>query len=107
MNIINMGRRNGKTVMLVHTAFVTGAPIITSNLGMKKNVEYVAKTLGLNVVVYTYEEFRQMHIHNCPILIDEAKPIIEKALEEYFDNKVLGVTFTVPMIEIKREEKNE
>lgn len=108
MNLINLGRRNGKTVMLVHTSFVTGAPIITSSFGMKTNVKTVANTLGINIEVYTYEEFMQMHRKNCPILIDEAEPIIKKALEAYFGNEVIGATFTLPMYEIaKKENKSD
>lgn len=98
MKFINRARANGKTIMLVHTSYVTGYPIVVYSNRMKENVLKVADELNCNVEVFTAAEFRFMRpkLHN-KILLDEGDSIINSALTEYFECDVIATTMTMPM----------
>ena len=48
MKFINMGRRSGKTTMLIHTAYITGTPIIVWDRKRAENVFQQAVSMGFN-----------------------------------------------------------
>ena len=59
MRFINLGRRNGRTTILVYTAHITNTPIIVFSERMKQHVIDIANRLSCdNIDVYTIEEYR-------------------------------------------------
>lgn len=99
---INMERRSGKTMMLIHTAFITGYPIITFNLSMREFVKKQAKDMGLNISVYALEEwlkYSRINKYHEKVLIDESQSIIDCALMEFLNADIVATTFSIPMIE--------
>lgn len=116
MKIINMARRNGKTTILIHTAYVTGYPIIVYDKQRAEQVFNQSVKMGFKgVEVITFaewERFNKYGIHKS-VLIDEGKDIINEALKTILNANVVGVTMTEPMVtlpeceEQKGEQKNE
>lgn len=107
---INMARRSGKTTLLIHSSFVTGAPIIVIDTARKKNVLDQAKEQGLDIRVYTIREWnenRQAILNQTytGVFIDEAEEVIEKALEYYLGTRVIAYTVSQPMIERNKKEE--
>ena len=101
MKIVNMDRGNGKTTILIHTAYVTGYPIVVFNNKRAEQVLVQAKRIGLDdISVFTIEEWNRSRAHGSPVLIDESKEIIETALKNLLHTEVKAVTFTEPMITI-------
>lgn len=111
MKFLNMGRRSGKTTMLIHASYLTNTPIIVADNMRAKIIKEQAKDLGLDVEVYSVYEWkkRRVNIHNGGVLIDEAEKIIELALGNYLESNVFACSFSIPMIEgpIKKEADNE
>lgn len=104
---INMARQNGKTTLLIHTSFVTGAPIIVTDTARKKFILDQAKEQDLDIRVYTLREWNENRsLPHCVtgVLIDEAEEVIEKALEYYLGTTVIAYTASIPMREIKKKE---
>ena len=100
MKYINMGRGAGKTVMLIHTAYVTDCPIIVWDAKRVEQVLNTARSMGLNGIrVFTVNEWTRLHMRADKVVVDEGKEIIEAALTSLLDAKVQAVTFTEPMIE--------
>lgn len=102
MKWINMPRQCGKTTMLIHAAYVTGTPIVVYSLGRKMCVLDMAKKMGLDVDVYTADEWRiKNRTNNKPnrVVIDEAQDFIEEALKRQLNAEIVAVTMTMPYIE--------
>lgn len=107
MKIINRGRRSGKTLMMIHTAYVTGCPIIVYNEQRANQILKQATDLGCDVIVYTIDEWVHMHgieRQHPNILIDEAEDFIERALENMLHTKVTACTMSIPCV-CEREEE--
>lgn len=117
MRFINRKRGSGKTISLVYASYVTGYPIIVRDYSHEKVVIELAKSLGLDIRVYTLEEYlRNSYIckkripREDGLLIDEAEYIIEIALKELLGAPIAACTFTIPCKDIKKMEeaiKNE
>ena len=114
MKFINLKRRNGKTTMLIHTAYVTGYPIITGTTQERKFVKELAAKMGLeNIEVYAVGEWKDIFIHSSTktekVLIDEAENIIDFALRDLLQAEIVAASFSIPMIELptSKDEKKE
>lgn len=99
MKFINMGRRSGKTTMLIHTAYVTESPIIVLDAKRAESVYRQAKDMGFGKIdVFTVDEWLTHKPHTDSVLIDEGKEIIEAALISMLHTKVSAITLSEPMI---------
>jgi hypothetical protein len=99
MKFINMGRRSGKTTMLIHTAYVTESPIIVWDTKRAESVSQQAKNMGFgNIEVFTIDEWVNRKPHIDSVLIDEGKEIIEAALISMLHTRVSAITLSEPMI---------
>ena len=102
-----MARQTGKTTLLIHSSFVTGAPIIVTDTAQKKFILAQAKAQDLDIRVYTLREWsenRQLNRTYDGVFIDEAETVIEQALEYYLGTRVIAYTATIPIKEIKKKE---
>ena len=116
MKIVNMGRRNGKTTILIHTAYVTGYPIIVYDKKRAEQVFNQSVKMGFKgvevITLAEWERFKECGIYK-NVLIDEGKDIINEALKTILNANIVGITMTEPMItlpeceEQKGEQKNE
>lgn len=104
MKIINRGRGTGKTVMLIHSAYITGASIIVFDNSMKEHVLRTAKDIGCEgIEVITLEDIRVLkHFGSQKVLVDEADRLFERALECFLGCKIEACTMTIP-IEYERK----
>ena len=99
MRFINMGRRSGKTTMLIHTAYVTESPIIVWDKIRAESVYQQAVNMGFGKIdVFTVEEWAKNKPHTDSVLIDEGKEIIEAALISMLHTRVSAITLSEPMI---------
>lgn len=99
-----MARRNGKTTLLINSAYVTGYPIIVYNKARAKSVMDQAKALGLDIDVFTLNEWINNRYPIHKVFIDEASELIEGALTSILKAEVIACTVTIPLTEIKKEE---
>lgn len=104
MRFINMARRSGKTTLLINSAYTTGYPIIVYDKARAAAVKKQAKSLGLDIEVYTVNEWITAHFLCNKVFIDEAADIIEGALTSLLNAEIVACTFTIPMTEIKNKE---
>lgn len=104
MRFINMARRSGKTTLLINSAYTTGYPIIVKDRARATAIKDQAKALGLDIEVYTLNEWLYAHCCRDKVFIDEAADIIESALISILKAEVVACTFTIPMTEIKNKE---
>ena len=114
MKIVNMARGNGKTTILIHTAYVTGYPIIVYDKQRAEQVFNQSVKMGFKgIEVFTLAEWENHkqcgHKLYNNVLIDEGKDIIYKALVSMLDANVVGITMTEPMITLPKceEQKGE
>lgn len=109
MKFINRGRQSGKTTMLIHSAYVTGTPIIVYDEARKHNIMEHAKKLNCCVEVFTVNEWVRFNGigHADSAYIDEALPIIERALSQMFKTNIEAVTLTLPMENLEGKDKKE
>lgn len=99
MKFINMGRRSGKTTMLIHTAYVTGSPIIVWDKKRAESVYQQAVSMGFDKIdVFTVDEWLANRPHFDSVLVDEGKGIIEAALISMLHTNISAITFSEPMI---------
>lgn len=101
MKIINRARGNGKTAMLISTAYCTDMPIVVKNENHKSNLLNLAQKMNCKIRVYTLREFEYLHLKE-EILIDDVDIMLEEILERYFSTKVCACTMRLNM-----EERNE
>ena len=104
MRFINMARRSGKTTLLINTAYATGYPIIVRDSARAKVIIDQAKSLGLDIKVFSYLDWINSHYHDNKILIDEASDLITDALSSLLKAEVIACTFSIPMVEINNKE---
>ena len=108
MRFLNMGRRSGKTTMLIHAAYLTNTPIIALDNARAHFIKKQAEELGFDIEVYSIFEWKNHrdHVHRGDVLIDEAIEMIELALDNYLEAHVQACSFSIPMIEapIKKKE---
>jgi hypothetical protein len=104
MRFINMARRSGKTTLLINSAYTTGYPIIVYDKGRAAAVEKQAKSLGLDIEVYTVNEWLSGHCPCNKVFIDEAADFFGAALVGLLKAEVVACTFSIPMTEIKNKE---
>lgn len=104
MRFINMARRSGKTTLLINSAYATGYPIIVYDKARAAVVEHQAKSLGLDIKVFTLNEWLRGHCPCNKVFIDEAADIIEGALMSVLKAEVVACTLTIPMTEINNKE---
>lgn len=113
IKFINLKRRNGKTTMLIHTAYVTGYPIIVSTTVRASCIKEQAVKMGFeNIEVYSLGEWRNIFDNSLKtekVLIDEAEDIINFALRELLQAEVVAASFSIPMLELptSKDEKKE
>lgn len=98
-----MARRSGKTTLLIYAAYTTGYPIIVRDSARAKSVMDQAKSLGLDIKVFSYLDWINCHYHDNKVLVDEATELIDGALTSLLKAEVVACTFTIPMTEIKNE----
>lgn len=108
---INRGRGSGKSIMLIHAAYVTDSPIIVFDYQRKKQLIKQAQDMKCDdVEVFTLEEWTNMRVipnRAKKVYIDEALPIIDKIMSKTLEANVLAATFTLPMEEVpKQNEKS-
>lgn len=111
MKFINRARGSGKTTMLIYSSYTTGYPIIVKDRIREKAVIEQAKSLGLDIRVYSLEEYiRNVYVigrnkHNINgLLVDEASDIIGIALQNLLGAPVIACTFTIPLTDIDDKE---
>lgn len=98
MRYINMARRSGKTTILINSAYITGYPILVYNKARAAAVKKQAKSLGLDISVFTVSEWiTSKYPCKGKVLIDEAADIIKDALEYLLKAEVVACTFSIPM----------
>lgn len=106
--IINSGRQQGKTYMMIITSHVTGFPIVVSNCGRKHVVVDEAKKMGYeDVSVYTVSEMNRMtRINNIldKVLVDDAETMITDAIERYLGAEIVAMTMYIPFTESEKEK---
>lgn len=114
MKIINGERASGRTTMLIHAAYVTGARIVCPTYKRAQFVAQQAKDAGLDILepceALQYAEDRVHGLRqNERILIDDAEKVIEEALEAYFHTPVDAITINRPNVLKSRldEEQRE
>jgi len=68
-----MARRSGKTTILINSAYITGYPILVYNRARAEVVKKQAKSLGLDIEIFTVSEWVTSN-YPCKrkVLIDEA-----------------------------------
>lgn len=108
MRLINRGRGNGKTSMLISTAYVTGVPIITSTNAHRNIIWDTAYKMNVqdNIDVYTIEEWQKIPHHNDKVLVDDVNLIIGQILSNYLKAEIVAGTMTIPMDD-KKETNND
>lgn len=104
MRFINRARRSGKTTLLINSAYTSGYPILVYDKARAAAVKNQAKSLGLDIEVYTVNEWVRGHYPCNKVFIDEAADIIEGALTSLLKAEVVACTFTIPMTEINNKE---
>lgn len=108
MKFINMGRGSGKTVTLIHAAYVTDCPIIVWDSKRVEQVLKVARSMGLDKIkVFTVTEWARLHMKVDKVVVDEGREIIEAALIKLLHAEVQAVTFSEPMITPMTTNENE
>lgn len=101
MRLINRSRQSGKTSMLIHTAYITGYPIIVTTLQRKDYVKKQAIDMGCNDIdVYTLEEWNgqvnnQHRDIEKNVLIDEVEDVLNNIINEYLNANVIAATLTL------------
>lgn len=77
-------RGTGKTTTLIHDAYFTGLPIITTNVTRKNNIIHQAQDMGVEVKVYTVSEMKDLKgnesLRDCQVLVDEMEDVLNFAL---------------------------
>ena len=113
MKIVNRGRGTGKTTILIHTAYVTGYPIIVYSEDRARQVRTQAIELGCkDIEVMSYEELKRYYPRNVltnKILVDESSDFLELALSKLLQGEVVGCTMTIPLDydnDTKREDSD-
>lgn len=105
MNWIIKDRGKGKTTTLIFTSAATGYPIITQTRKQADFIKHRAKELELNIpepIAFDSDyHIKTTGLRHEKVLIDEAKPLIERALANMLGCPVAAVTFSV---DDKREE---
>ena len=102
MKLINKSRGTGKTTQLIYASAITGFRIIAPNAAMAKNIEKMAKDMGVKILPpmsdVEYRNKKELWDDHTPILIDEIQnQILDEALELYFNAPVVAATMTVPI----------
>lgn len=100
MRFINNARRTGKTVMMIHSAYITGYPIIVTTQQRKELIIKQAQDMHCNDIdVYTVEEWNRLKIHHITenVFVDEVEDLLKKILNEYLSVNVVAATLSLPM----------
>lgn len=106
MRIINLCRGTGKTTMLIHTSYITGIRIVTETYDKALLIKEQAEQMGLDIPQpICMNEFRNKRNNEYTILFDEVESILGTALSNYLGSDVYACTCSIPMLEIKKEEK--
>lgn len=110
MRIINRGRGNGKTTMLIYTAYATGMPIIVHTRRQADLLLKQAKDMNVDVEVFTVCEWNELRLpskNGMSVLVDEANIMIEDCLKMYIGSNIAAATMTIPMDDIEPTENTE
>lgn len=98
---INKNRGTGKTTMMIHTAYVTGYPIVVTTVRRKDYLMKQAIDMGCNDIdVYTVEEWnrRKNHIsYSDKVLVDNVDELLTKMINEYLNADVIAATLSLPI----------
>lgn len=100
MRFINKARQSGKTVMMIHSAYTTGYPIIVTTQQRKELIIKQAQDISCdNIEVCTVEEWNRSRVHHMTenIFVDEAEDLLKKILNEYLHANVVAATLSLPM----------
>lgn len=101
MRFINRARQSGKTVMMIHSAYTTGYPIIVTTQQRKELIKKQAQDMMCDDIdVYTVEEWNRIRSSR-PVLdkvfVDETEDLLKKILNEYLHANVVAATLSLPM----------
>lgn len=102
VKFINRQRGSGKTTSLIHTAYITGYPIIVMSNARKVELEKQAKNIQFNdILIYTIDEWLSLKLYrdNTNILIDEVEDLLKSILNNYLNANVVAATLSLPMEE--------
>lgn len=100
MRFINRARQSGKTVMMIHSAYTTGYPIIVTTQQRKELIIKQARDMNCDdIEVYTVEEWNRSRVHHMTenIFVDETEDLLKKILNEYLQANVVAATLSLPM----------
>lgn len=97
MNWFIKNRGKGKTTALIYTSATTGYPIITNTRRQAELIKSRARDMELNIpdpIVFEKDCCLRLCLHGQRVLIDEAKPLIRRALEQMLGCEVAAVTLS-------------
>lgn len=98
---INKNRGTGKTMMMIHAAYVVGYPIIVTTVRKKEYLMRQAIDMGCNNIdVYTVEEWNRGKnniSHSDKVLVDDVDELLTKMINEYLNADVVAATLSLPI----------
>lgn len=75
-------RGTGKTTTLIHDAYFTGLPIITTTIKRRDYIFNTAKAMGVNIECYTVNELKENRkdLFGEQVLVDELEDVLSFCL---------------------------
>ncbi len=86
---------------MIHSAYITGYPIIVTTHIKKDYVLQQAHEMNCDEIdVYTVEEWKRLRGHpnaEQNVFVDETEDLLKKILNEYLDANVVAATLSLEM----------
>lgn len=103
MKIINGERGSGRTTILIHTAYTTGARIICPNRPQAKFVKESAQEEGLEILEpMAFRDFMEKSCRGLAreekVLFDNADMALAEIMRDYFHVEVAAITINSPNV---------
>lgn len=112
MQIINMNRGNGKTIMLIYAAYMTGSTIVCRDMVSESIIQDRAEKLGMTVSTITHQQLKRLKLTKTKLVIDDIDYYLDTIIKSYFEsNEILSCTMSIPCIDritkLERGDNNE
>lgn len=103
MKIINGERGSGRTTILIHTAYTTGARIVCPDNSQARFVKETAQEEGLEILEpMGFREFMEKSCRGLAreekVLFDNADMALTEILRDYFHAEVTAITINCPNV---------